>query len=179
MTIIREERIGDCRLILGGSTFCGGVGHVLPDSLFQGFQFYCLLCSRFCDAQFHEVPACGLYAAPSQTYVPALGGFPHKSLTLESRIHSHHAIYRLYNGGYQVRTFFVFLFAHTRNLSQARASVSAKGQAERFRNHICKAINDLAVYVCCVPSNLKRLTFQNGDRLNRRFPFFGHFVRYI
>lgn len=93
MGIVKEERIGNQRLILG-VTACDGGAHVLRGSSLADFQAGCLLCPRCDDGRFHRATTSAQGVHPLARGV-LFDPFGRRAL-LTSMSHSHlrHATFR-------------------------------------------------------------------------------------
>ena len=174
----REERIGDCRLILWAIDR-DGAGRVARESSPQGFQFDCRSCLRFGDARPHRGVACDRGVVPSLRDARAFEGVRRALSMLALRIHSRHEIYRRDNVGVLDLSAFEPHVADTRNLSPTPASMTETVLVFPRRIRSGKAKGGRVAYGRCDRHIPRQLTARKTVPSNRGLNGADCFLRYI
>ena len=174
----REERIGDCRLILWAIDR-DGAGRVARESSPQGFQFDCRSCLRFGDARPHRGLAYDQGAVPSRHDARAFEGVLRVLSMLALHIHSRREIFHRDSVGALGLSAFVPHGAGTRNLSPAPASVTETVLVFPRRIRSGKAKGGRVAYGRCDRHIPRQLTARKTVPSNRGLSGVDCFLRYI
>ena len=163
---MREERIGDCRLILG-AIVCGGAERAVRGSSPQGFPIGCPTCSRFGGGRFRPVARRAQGGLPLWLDARASEVFDRVPSMSKSRNRWRREIFRLGSAGEPRQCATPPHAEGNRNSAPACGGETIRRRYGRpFRNHICKA-NSAA---CCVCHDTRwQLSGQHERQTNRVF----------